>query len=412
MAARLPRLRSKLQAIGLASLSSALTLPQVGAWAQSLPTVSGASAAQPLQIGRPLSHQPWKCDVFENPRSQACLGPAETRQPNNLFERLVQTGATHAGRYGSALNAGSDSAALGAMLQSDAMRLIAATANEYANKQIQKIPFFAYTSIGVDFATSSDTTLSLDSLLKLKELGRDAEGDVKGLLFAQAKAIGTTSSGATTNLGLGVRHRLGDTSMVGANVFWDYRFTEYSSSYSRWGIGAEAFWKSFELRNNWYVAGTGIKAIQVDGTAYDERVVPGWDVELGYRLPNYPELGIFVRGFNWDYMNRQDNGGVMGSLNWQATPHVNLEAWVSNEIPAYPTVANNQLGDNSDAFFGVRFRLSVQPVTYQRNNTKQNLIAQMTQPVRRRYEVLLERWKRNTNNGGNTGAWLNQVSGS
>ena len=29
--------------------------------------------------------------------------------------------------------------------------------------------------------------------------------------------------------------------------------------------------------------------------SYKERVVLGWDVELGYRLPNNPELAFFVR---------------------------------------------------------------------------------------------------------------------
>ena len=48
---------------------------------------------QTITIGKPLAHQPWKCDVFVDPRSRACLGPAEVRQPRNLFERIVQKGA-------------------------------------------------------------------------------------------------------------------------------------------------------------------------------------------------------------------------------------------------------------------------------------------------------------------------------
>ena len=44
---------------------------------------------QTITIGKPLAHQPWKCDVFVDPRSRACLGPAEVRQPRNLFERMI-----------------------------------------------------------------------------------------------------------------------------------------------------------------------------------------------------------------------------------------------------------------------------------------------------------------------------------
>ena len=46
---------------------------------------------------------------------------------------------------------------------------------------------------------------------------------------------------------------------------------------------------------------TDEKDVTVKGSLYKERVVPGWDVELGYRLPNNPQLAFFVRGFNWDY---------------------------------------------------------------------------------------------------------------
>ena len=60
------------------------------------PLISGdqlPTEGQTITIGKPLAHQPWKCDVFIDPRSRACLGPAEVRQPRNLFERIVQKGA-------------------------------------------------------------------------------------------------------------------------------------------------------------------------------------------------------------------------------------------------------------------------------------------------------------------------------
>jgi len=47
-------------------------------------------------------------------------------------------------------------------------------------------------------------------------------------------------------------------------------------------------------------------------------------------------------------------------------------------------------------------------VVFAKNNTKQNLITQMTQPVRRRYEVLLERVKKPST----TSSFDNQASGS
>ena len=296
-----------------------------------------------------------------------------------------------------------------------------------------------------------------------------------------------TSAQPQVNLGLGSRYRLGDEAMVGVNGFWDLRTTNYSTAYTRWGIGAEGFWKSFELRNNWYINGSADKDITINNIDYVERVVPGWDVELGYRIPSYPQLAMFVRGFNWDYTGyhsdnsglegsvnwqatphanlelwvsneipayptdsdndieyeegvvpgwdvelgyrlpfypqlamfvrgfnwdytgyHSDNSGLEGSVNWQATPHANLELWVSNEIPAYPTDSDNDIDNQPGPYFGVRVRLTGRAVNYAKNNTKQNLITQMTQPVRRRYEVLLERVKKPSSDG----SFDNTVGGS
>ena len=178
---------------------------------------------------------------------------------------------------------------------------------------------------------------------------------------------------------------------VGANAFWDYRMTDYSDAHSRLGLGGEYFWKDFEFRNNYYMAITDEKDVTVKGTSYKERVVPGWDLELGYRLPNNPELAFFVRGFNWDYKHTQDNSGLEGSISWQATPHVGLEAYVSNEISAASTTVNTSLPGTDETFFGVRFNISGSPVKFEKSNYKKNMITQMTQPVKRKYDVLLER---------------------
>ena len=179
--------------------------------------------------------------------------------------------------------------------------------------------------------------------------------------------------------------------MVGANAFWDYRMTSYSDAHSRLGLGGEYLWKDFEFRNNWYMSITDEKEVTIKGVSYKERVVPGWDVEVGYRLPNYPELAFFVRGFNWDYKHTQDNSGLEGSVNWQATPNVGLAAYVSNEISAASTTKNTSLPGTDETFFGLRINITGRPVIFSKKNYKQNMITQMKQPVKRKYDVLLER---------------------
>jgi len=328
-------------------------------------------------------------------------------QPKDKLDEYIIKGATYSTKFVPLINEGAEGSEYTSIMANDLNRLLVDTgfnfANSKANSEIQKIPFFAQTSFNISGGTESDTSFSLNSLMKLGELAKDDEGDLKTLAFSQARfATATNASGSTTNFGLGIRHRPNDISMVGANAFWDYRMTDYSDAHSRLGLGGEYFWKDFEFRNNYYMAITDEKDVTVKGTSYKERVVPGWDVELGYRLPNNPQLAFFVRGFNWDYKNTQDNSGLEGSISWQATPHVGLEAWVSNEISAASTNLNSKLPGTDETFFGLRMNLTGSPVIFSKKDYKKNMITQMTQPVKRKYDVLLER---------STGTFQNRAKG-
>ena len=253
-------------------------------------SIENSSLERELDIKKPvITHDPSKCDEFEDPRSIHCLGPEKATQPTNRFDRLIQGTATYASKFIPLLNNKSEGSAYSNMMINDGKSLMVdkgyGLANSAANSQIQKIPFFAQTSIAINAAGESDTSLTLDSLMKLKT-GNNSDGDLKTILFGQARGTTTTSNsdGTTTNLGLGLRHRPNDVSMVGGNVFWDYRMTDYSSAHSRLGLGGEYLWNNFELRNNYYMAMTDKKTVTVDSTSYTERIVPGWDAEVGYRF--------------------------------------------------------------------------------------------------------------------------------
>ena len=55
-----------------------------------------------------------------------------------------------------------------------------------SNGEIQKIPFFAQTTVNISGGTESDTSFSINSLMKLGELAKDDEGDLKIFAFSQA----------------------------------------------------------------------------------------------------------------------------------------------------------------------------------------------------------------------------------
>ncbi len=319
-----------------------------------------------------------------------------TYKPKDKLDEYIINGATYSTKFVPLMNDGAEGIEYTSIMFNDVRRLLVDAgfdfANAKANGEIQKIPFFAQTSLNITGGTESDSSFSVNSLMKLGELTKYEEGDLKTLAFSQVRfATATNAEGSTFNLGFGIRNRPNDISMVGANAFWDYRMTDYSDAHSRLGLGGEYFWKNFEFRNNWYMAITDEKDVTIKGTSYKERVVPGWDVELGYRLQNNPELAFFVRGFNWDYKNTQDNSGLEGSVSWQATPHVGLEAWISNEISASSTTVNTSLPGTDETFFGLRINITGNPVKFEKSNYKKNMINQMTQPVKRVNDVLLER---------------------
>ena len=329
-------------------------------------------------------------------------------EPKDKLDEYIIKGVTYSTKFVPLINDGAKGSEYTEIMSNDFKRLLVDAgfdfANSKANDEIQKIPFFSQTSVNISGGTESDTSFSINSLMKLGELAKDEEGDLKTLAFSQARfATATNADGSTFNIGLGIRNRPNDISMIGANAFWDYRMTDYSDAHSRLGLGGEYLWKDFEFRNNFYMAITDEKDVTVKGTSYKERVVPGWDVELGYRLPNNPELAFFVRGFNWDYKNTQDNSGLEGSVSWQATPHIGLEAWVSNEISAASTTVNTSLPGTDETFFGLRMNITGSPVKFEKSNYKKNMITQMTQPVKRKYDVLLER---------SSGSFTNRAKGS
>ena len=357
--------------------------------------LSRAFCLLPFAIGTILSVSANEYE-FENIKLNQIENKQNTYKPKDKLDEYIIKGANYSTKFVPLMNDGSDGSDYTNIMTNDAKRLLVDAGfdfvNATTNSEIQKIPFFAQTTVNISGGTESDTSFSINSLMKLGELAKDDDGDVKTLSFSQARfATATDAEGSTTNFGLGLRHRPNDVSMVGVNTFWDYRMTSYSDAHSRLGLGGEYFWKDFEFRNNWYMSITDEKDVTIKGESYKERVVPGWDVELGYRLPNNPELAFFIRGFNWDYKNTHDNSGLEGSVNWQATPNVALAAYVSNEISAASTTKNTSLPGTDETFFGLRINITGRPVIFSKKNYKKNMITQMTQPVKRKYDVLLER---------------------
>ena len=163
-------------------------------------------------------------------------------EPKDKLEEYIIKGVTYSTKFVPLINDGAEGSEYTSIMTNDFKKLLVDAgfdlANSTANSQIQKIPFFAQTNFNIAGGSESDTSFSINSLMKLGELAKDEEGDLKTLAFSQARfATATNADGSTFNLGLGIRNRPNDISMVGANAFWDYRMTDYSDAHSRLGLG-------------------------------------------------------------------------------------------------------------------------------------------------------------------------------
>ena len=162
---------------------------------------------------------------FEEIKFDQTANKQNIYEPKDKLDEYIIKAATYSTKFVSLMNQGAEGSEYTDLMFSDGKRILADAGYEFvnstANSSIQSIPFFAQTSFKIGGGTESDTSFSLNSLMKLGELAQDDEGDIKTLAFSQARlATATNAEGATTNLGLGIRHRPNDVSMLGANAFW------------------------------------------------------------------------------------------------------------------------------------------------------------------------------------------------
>ena len=88
-----------------------------------------------LDIKKPyITHDPSKCDEFEDPKSIHCLGPVQAIQPANRLDRFVQGTAIYAQKFVPLLNNNSEGSAYTSMMMNDGKSLIADKAYSLANK--------------------------------------------------------------------------------------------------------------------------------------------------------------------------------------------------------------------------------------------------------------------------------------
>ena len=129
-------------------------------------------------------------------------------------------------------------------------------------------------------------------ILNVTGFGESLDGHTQN--FVQSSAI-RADSRTTINLGLGRRYLSDDETMIyGLNAFFDI---DPENDHQRASIGAEIKSSALELTVNNYFGLTGFK----DGkNGNSERVLGGYDLELGAQVPYIPAAKLYVKQFQWD----------------------------------------------------------------------------------------------------------------
>ena len=130
----------------------------------------------------PLSANEYK---FEEIKFDQVENNQNIYQPKDKLDEYIINGATYSTKFVPLMNDGAEGSEYTSIMADDLNRLLVDAgfnfANAKANDEIQKIPFFAQTTVNISGGTESDTSFSVNSLMKLGELAKDDEGDLKTL---------------------------------------------------------------------------------------------------------------------------------------------------------------------------------------------------------------------------------------
>ena len=101
-------------------------------------------------------------------------------EPKDKLDEYIIKGVTYSTKFVPLINDGAKGSEYTEIMSNDFKRLLVDAgfdfANSKANDEIQKIPFFSQTSVNISGGTESDTSFSINSLMKLGELAKDDQG--------------------------------------------------------------------------------------------------------------------------------------------------------------------------------------------------------------------------------------------
>jgi len=146
--------------------------------------------------------------------------------------------------------------------------------------------------------------------------GESSDGNSINFLQSSFVSMGNRE---TINLGLGRRYLSDDEKyLFGVNSFFDI---DPEHNHQRLSIGGEIKSSSIELTGNSYFGVTGWKTGANGNT---ERVLDGYDIELGAQIPYIPAAKLYVKQFQWNLYDATNLEGLTYSLKFASPSNSGL----------------------------------------------------------------------------------------
>ena len=172
------------------------------------------------------------------------------------------------------------------------------------------IPGNGHTEVSIDLRENNKPDYSILGVREILELD-------SGNIFTQFSLFNTEQNNSERiigNLGIGSRKLLNnDTLMIGMNAFIDQDFNE---SHKRGSFGFEVRNSVLDFNGNMY------RSLQ-DTT--QEIILDGWDYRLAGQVPYVHWSKLFINGYEWDGVLREDIKGMKIGSEMVLTPISILE---------------------------------------------------------------------------------------
>ena len=172
------------------------------------------------------------------------------------------------------------------------------------------IPGNGHTEVSIDLRENNKPDYSILGVREILELD-------SGNIFTQFSLFNTEQNNSERiigNLGIGSRKLLNsDTLMIGMNAFIDQDFNE---SHRRGSFGVEVRNSVLDFNGNMY------RSLQ-DTTK--EIILDGWDYRLAGQVPYVHWSKLFINGYEWDGVLREDIKGMKIGSEMVLTPISILE---------------------------------------------------------------------------------------